>query len=186
MPLPPKTGIFTDEKNDDGEDLRSRSDARRERKESEEALMQLAKALVELPERTLAKLSLPEGVLDVVVKARQVPGGGPKNRALRLVRIVLRDGDSQSIARALRDVHEPPRKGAAPQPASGARGGEVSRWREKLVAGGEAALTEYVAAFPDADRRQLRQLVRNVGRARGAARESALRSLDRALRESMP
>jgi ribosome-associated protein len=184
MPLPPKTGIFTDEKNDDGEDLRSRSDARRERKESEEALMQLAKALVELPERTLAKLSLPEGVLDVVVKARQVPGGGPKNRALRLVRIVLRDGDSQSIARALRDVHEPPRKGAAPAAATGASS-ELSQWREKLVAGGEEALTEYVAAFPDADRRQLRQLVRNVGRAQGAARESALKSLDKALRESM-
>src|SRR5437868_2341862 len=81
------------------EDLRSRSDARRERKESEEALMLLAKALVDLPERTLSKLALPEDVLDVVVKARLVPGGGPKNRALRLVRIVLRDGDHQSIAR---------------------------------------------------------------------------------------
>jgi len=184
MPLPPKTGIFTDEKNDDEEDLRSRSDARRERKESEEALMQLAKALVELPERTLSKLSLPEDVLDVVMKARLVPGGGPKNRALRLVRIVLRDGDSQSISRALRDVHEPPRKGVAPQPASDASN-EVTQWREKLVTGGEDALTEYVAAFPDADRRQLRQLVRNVGKVQGAARESALKSLDKALRKSM-
>jgi ribosome-associated protein len=184
MPLPPKTGLFVDEKNEDEEDLRSRSDARRERKESEEALMQLAKALVELPERTLSKLSLPEDVLDVIVKARKVPGGGPKNRALRLVRIVLRDGDSQAIARALRDVHEPPRKGSAAQ--TGAVGAsEASRWREKLVAGGEDALAEYVTAFPDADRRHLRQLVRNVGKAQGAARETALRSLDRALRESM-
>jgi ribosome-associated protein len=184
MPLPPKTGLFPDEKNEDEEDLRSRSDARRERKESEEMLMQLAKALVELPERTLSKLSLPEDVLDVIVKARKVPGGGPKNRALRLVRIVLRDGDSQAIARALRDVHEPPRKRSAPQ-AGAVGASEAPRWREKLVAGGEDALAEYVAAFPDADRRQLRQLVRNVGKAQGAAREIALRSLDRALRESM-
>lgn len=184
MPLPPKTGLFTDEKNEDEDDLRSRSDVRRERKESEEALMQLAKALVELPERTLSKLALPEDVLDVVMKARLVPGGGPKNRALRLVRIVLRDGDSQSIARALRDVHEPPRKGVAPRPASDASS-EVTRWREKLVVGGEDALTEYVAAYPDADRRQLRQLVRNVGKVQGAARESALKSLDKALRQSM-
>jgi ribosome-associated protein len=185
MPLPPKPGQTVDGTNDDEEeDLRSRSDARRERKESEEALMQLAKALVDLPERTLSKLSLPEDLLDVVLKARVVPGGGPKNRALRLVRIVLRDGDSASIARALRDVHEPPRKGAAPRSEEAAPS-ELVRWRERLVTAGEDALTEYVAAFPDADRRQLRQLVRNVVKAQGAARESALRSLDKALRESM-
>lgn len=145
--------------------------------------MQLAKALVDLPERTLAKLALPENVLDVVVKARLVPGGGPKNRALRLVRIVLRDGDADAIARALRDVHEPPRKGAAPPVENGPRS-ELEEWREKLVTGGEAALAEYLAAFPDADRRQLRQLVRNVVKARDAARASALTALEKALRNS--
>jgi ribosome-associated protein len=184
MPLPPKTGLSVHDPSDGEEDLRSRSDARRERKESEEALMQLAKALVDLPERTLSKLSLPEDLLDVVVKARLVPGGGPKNRALRLVRIVLRDGDSASISRALRDVHEPPRKGAATPPQK-ADESELARWREKLVTGGEGALTEYVTAFPEADRRKLRQLIRNVAKTQGAPRESALKALEKALVESM-
>ncbi|HVW30167.1 MAG TPA: ribosome biogenesis factor YjgA [Polyangiaceae bacterium] len=183
MAIPPKSGLFVNDNNEHEEDLRSRSDARRERKASEEALMQLAKALVDLPERTLAKLALPESLLDVVVKARLVPGGGPKNRALRLVRIVLRDGDADAIARALRDVHDPPRKGAAPRVESGARS-ELEEPREKLVAGGEDALTEYLAAFPDGDRRQLRQLVRNVVKAQDAARASALAALEKALRKS--
>ena len=183
-PLPPKPGSSASGA-DDEEDLRSRTDARRERKQSEQALMQLAKALVELPERTLRRLALAEDVQEVVAKARLVPDGGPKNRALRLVRIVLRDGDAEAIARALREVHDPPRKGVAPK-AEGAATSELARWREKLLAGGEDALGEYVATFPDADRRKLRQLVRNAVKAEGAPREGAVKALESALRKSLP
>jgi ribosome-associated protein len=174
QPPKPATPDPTDE--DGEEDLRSRTDARRERKESEEALMRLAKALVDLPQRSLDRLALPESVLDVVVRARLVRDPAPKNRALRLVRIALRDGDSEGITQALEEVHEPPRKSSAPT--------DLERWRERLLGGGEAALTEYLAAFPDADRRQIRQLVRNVTKAPEATRPAALSSLTKALRRS--
>ena len=173
---PPKPGAESSPEDEGEENLRSRSDARRERKASEEALMRLAKALVELPQRSLDRLALPEGVLDVVVRARLVRDPGPRNRALRLVRIALRDGDAARIAQALDEVHEP-------QPKSGASS-DLDQWRKKLLEGGEAALTEYLAAFPDADRRQLRQLVRNVSKASDASRAHAMASLTKVLRRS--
>ena len=172
----PKTFAASSPDDEGEENLRSRSDARRERKASEEALMRLAKALVELPQRTLDRLALPEGILDVVVRARLVRDPAPRNRALRLVRIALRDGDAAQIARALEEVHEP-------QPRSRASS-DLEQWRKKLLEGGEAALTEYLAAFPDADRRQLRQLVRNVSKASDASRAHALTSLIKVLRRS--
>ena len=173
---PTKFGATGSPEDDGEENLRSRTDARRERKESEEALMRLAKALVDLPQRSLDKLALPEGVLDVVMRARLVRDPAPKNRALRLVRIALRDGDATHIAQALDEVHEPQRKSNPPS--------DLEQWRKRLLEGGEAALTEYLAAFPDADRRQVRQLVRNVSKATEASRAHALSSLTKALRRS--
>lgn len=38
----------------------------------------------------------------------------------------------------------------------------VERWRERLLADGDAALAELLEAYPAADRQQLRQLVRNA------------------------
>ena len=173
---PPKPAA-PDQADEDGEeDLRSRTDLRRERKESEEALMRLAKALVDLPQRSLDRLALPESVLDVVVRARLVRDPAPRNRALRLVRIALRDGDSAAIAQALEEVHEPPRKSSASS--------DLERWRDRLLTGGETALTEYLTTFPDADRRQIRQLVRNVTKATEASRAAAMNSLTKALRRS--
>jgi ribosome-associated protein len=184
MALPPRLELPGDPDAEDEEDLRSRTDARRDRKQSEESLMRLAWALVELPDRTLQRLKLPEGILDVIVRARLVPDGGPKNRALRLVRIVLRDGDAEGIAQALKDVHDPPRKGAPP-PVSKREPTAVEQSVGKLVDGGEDALTEYVTAHPDADRRQLRQLVRNVRKATDVTRPDAVATLTRALRRSL-
>ncbi|HEX4337112.1 MAG TPA: ribosome biogenesis factor YjgA [Polyangiaceae bacterium] len=185
MALPPRRELNGEPAPEEEEDLRSRSDARRERKQSEEALMNLAKALVELPARTLERLKLPEQVQDVVDRARLVPGGGPKNRALRLVRIALRDGDGVGIAQALEDVHAPPRKGAPmPAPAPARETPIVVEWRGKLVEGDDAVLGEYVATYPNADRRQLRQLVRNVKKATDATRADAVKALTKALRKT--
>jgi ribosome-associated protein len=169
---PTKSGAPDQPEEDGEENLRSRTDARRERKESEEALMRLAKALVDLPQRSLDKLALPESVLDVVVRARLVRDPAPKNRALRLVRIALRDGDSAAIAQALDEVRKP----SAPS--------DLEQWRQRLLEGGEAALAEYLSAFPDADRRQIRQLVRNVSKATEASRAGAVNTLTKALRRT--
>jgi ribosome-associated protein len=162
---------------DEALDLRSRTDARHEQKQTEEALMRLARRLVELPPRTLARLELPEDVLDVTERARLVRDPGPKNRALRLVRMALRDADVGAIERQLEEVHEAPR-GPAPED-------DVGRWRTRLLSGAEEALNELVARHPGTDRQKLRNLVRNALRARDGGRARTLAALDAAVRDSI-
>jgi ribosome-associated protein len=139
--------------------------------------MQLGMSLVELSDRLLARLDLPEEVLDKVVSARAIRELAPRSRALRLVRIALRAVDAGSIQNKLRDLHEAPRpsqKSATPSP--------LEAWRERLLAGGEDVLTELLLAFPDADRRQIRQLARNARTATDAGRAASVKALTKALR----
>lgn len=111
------------------EDLRSRGDARREQKRAEERLMRLATRLAELPERQLGKLSLPDPVLDAVLDARAVRDPAPRHRALRVVRIALRDSDPGELERRLRDVNE---RRCAPAPRQRRRRGRSGSWTEGI------------------------------------------------------
>ena len=109
----PRRLIPTDPTADVEEDLTSRTDRRKERLAGEQALMSLAEALVELSEQALARLELPEGVLDPVADARLVRSGAARNRALRLVRSALRDLDEAELRRI---------RNAAPESRRGRRG----------------------------------------------------------------
>jgi len=93
----------------DDRDLRSRTDARLERKHTEAALADLAWAMVAVNDRQLAKLDLPEALLDAVLEARAVRSPRARDRALRVVRRELRAGDSAAIQARLAAV-DPGRK----------------------------------------------------------------------------
>jgi ribosome-associated protein len=159
----------------DERDLRSRTDAARERKQTEEGLMALAETLVGLNERQLGKLELAEGLLQRVEEARRVKDPAPRYRALRLVRAALRSDEAAEIQEKLDDLRDPSRR-RTPNDA-------LEQWRDRLIAGGEEDLTAFVEAFPDADRQQLRQLVRNARKAKESGRAEGLRPLTKALRQ---
>jgi ribosome-associated protein len=106
----PRRLIPTDPTADVEEDLTSRTDRRKERLAEEEALMSLAETLAGLSEQALARLDLPESVLDPVADARLVRSGAARNRALRLVRAALRDLEHAQLRR-IRDAVPEPRRG---------------------------------------------------------------------------
>ena len=154
---------------DDPRDLRSRTDERRERKTSEERLMTLAESLVDLTDRSLQKLTLPEEVYDAVQNARAISSATARNRALRTLRAALRVVDSEQIQKQLAS--------SAPARAPSA----AARWCERLITGGDAALAEFLEVYPDADRQQIRNLSRNAARASEADKAESLRALTRAI-----
>jgi ribosomal 50S subunit-associated protein YjgA (DUF615 family) len=85
--------------------LRSRSDARRERIHAEESLMMVGEALVSASASLLSKLDLPGGLREAIVSAQRVREGAARNRALRLVRGALRDVDVEALRESLQTTH---------------------------------------------------------------------------------
>jgi ribosome-associated protein len=175
MPKPPQPPLEPD----DEEDLRSRTDARTERKQSEEELMELAKRLVELNDRSLDKLELRDEVLSIVRKARTVPVSSARNRAMRLVRIALRGPDAMLIQKRLNALGDPRRPAPASPPSA------VDDWRDRLVQGTDAELDAFAAEYPSVDRQRLRQLIRNVRKATDKDRAERVRALTKALADDL-
>ena len=97
---------------DADEDLTSRTDRRKVRLAEEQALLDLAEALVGLSEQVLARFDLPEDVIAPIADARLVRSAAARNRALRLVRAALRDLDEAALRRI---------RSAAPEPRRGRR-----------------------------------------------------------------
>jgi ribosome-associated protein len=152
----------------DDRDLTSRSDLRKQRKQSEQAHADLALALCDCTKRQFSRLVLPDSLLEVVLQARRIASPGAKDRALRLVRRELRSGDSEAVRRQLDAVLHPVSRVSQQQ---------IESWVERLLADGDPAIEEFIEAHPNADRQQMRGLLRNVAKASDAARANALLTL---------
>jgi ribosome-associated protein len=141
------------------------------------ALQDLAAELAELPKAQLAALSLPDDIFAALSQAAAMPPRGARKRQLKYVGGLFRAIDVQPILEKLAGIKN--------QSADAARGlHKVERWRERLIAGDDAALTELLSAYPAADRQHLRQLVRGAKKESGqSAPPKSARLLFRYLRE---
>lgn len=156
----------------DDRELTSRSDLRKERKETENAFAELALALCDCSDRQFKKLELSEALTQVVLGARNIESPPARDRALRLVRRELRNGDADSARRQLEALNKP--KGKT-EPKI------LDVWLERIVSQGESALNEFIEEHPGADRQQLRGLLRNAQKPNVANPKRALKALSNQL-----
>ncbi|MCG8466240.1 MAG: DUF615 domain-containing protein [Xanthomonadales bacterium] len=124
-----------------------------QRKKAAQALTDLGRQLVELKPQQLARLSLPDDVAEAVAEARAIRSHGARKRQLQFLGKLLRQIDVDLIQSQLARLLAPGRHEVAL-----AKQGE--QWRERLLTEGPAALTAFLEQFPQADRQQLRQLIR--------------------------
>jgi ribosome-associated protein len=118
-------------------------------------LQELGVELVKLPPDQLATLELPEKLVDAIELARRITSHGAQKRQRQYIGGLLRDLDVQPIRALLEKLRGADR-------ASKARFQENERWRERLIAEGDAALAEFLERRPGADRQHLRRLVREA------------------------
>lgn len=150
----------------DSDELPSKSQLKREMLE----LQELGVELVKLPPAQLAQLTLPEKLVDAIELARRITSHGAQKRQRQYIGGLLRDVDVHPIRDLLAKLRNADR-------ASKARFQENERWRDRLIAEGDAALAELLERRPQADRQHLRRLVRDAiqeaaqGRAPRHARE---------------
>ncbi|MGH8306694.1 MAG: ribosome biogenesis factor YjgA [Gammaproteobacteria bacterium] len=127
----------------------SRSQLKRE----VEALQKLGEELVKLPESQLVALSLPDTLRDAVDMARRINSHGALKRQRQYIGRLMREIDPAPIRTKLKELRSADK-------AAKSRFKHTERWCDRLIAEGDAALAEFLNQYPQADRQQLRQLMR--------------------------
>lgn len=140
-------------------------------------LTDLGAALVALSSQQLAEIPLSDAVLAAVRETRGITAHGARKRQLKYLGKLLRQEEDAPIREALERVQ-------GRHALSVAHHHQCERWRDRLLAEGDAALGALLDEYPHADRQRLRQLMRaaQAEQAQGKPPKSA-RELFRALRE---
>jgi ribosome-associated protein len=143
-------------------------------------VLALGQKLSTLTDAQLAKLPIPESLLPHIVETRRITSHVAHKRQLAFLAKQMRREDEDTLD-ALRDALDEHGESARRETALLHR---IETLRERLLADGDAALTQLLDEHPQADRQRLRQLVRNALDERHRNRPPhAFRELFRELRE---
>ena len=154
----------------------SRSEQRREALD----IRSLGEKLVALAPAHLAKLPIPEDLLEHIHDTQRITSHIAHKRQLQFLAKQMRRESDETLD-AIRDAMEVGGDAAKRETALLQK---VESWRARLLDDGDVALAELLSEFPAADRQHLRQLVRNAGEERKKNKPPhAYRELFRELRE---
>lgn len=141
------------------------------------ALQTLGTELLELPESDWAALGLPEALITALRDARHTHAHGARRRQLQYIGKLMRAIDAAPIQEHLQRL----RLNSREQTRSHQ---QLERWRDRLIDEGDPAVEAFLQLHAQADRQQLRQLVRQARKQRDHDQPpAASRALFRYLRE---
>ena len=141
---------MTDE-NDEEIEYISKSQMKREML----ALQELGEKLVALNAEQLSQFDLPEELSSAITQAQTIKKHGARKRQLQFIGRLMRSVDAESIQAQFDTVTR-----QSAQSISQLH--KIENWRDKLLANGDEALTNFINEYPDADRQQLRTLIRSA------------------------
>ncbi|MBS0970457.1 DUF615 domain-containing protein [Chimaeribacter arupi] len=145
-------------------------------KRDAEALKDLGAELMELGKNALDKIPLDEDLRAAIELAQRIKKEG-RRRQLQLIGKMLRARDPEPIQTALDKL-----KNRHNQQVSLFH--KLETLRDRLVEEGDDAVPDVLALYPDADRQQLRALVRNAQKEKAANKPpKAFRQIFQYLRE---
>jgi len=119
------------------------------------ALQSLGERLTQLTLDQIQQLELPDALRTAIIEAKSIVKPGARQRHIKYVGKLMRNIEtehikaqyeqlSQNSAHAVSQLHK------------------IEKWRERLLLEGDQALAEFLNAFPDTDRQQLRLLIRTA------------------------
>lgn len=143
-------------------------------------VLALGERLAGLTPTQLAKLPVPESLLPHIADTRRMTAHGARKRQVAFLAKQMRREDDE-VLDAIRDALDAGGEAARRETALMHR---AEDWRERLLAGGDEALTQLLEEHPGADRQQLRQLLRQALEERARNKPPrAFRELFRAVKE---
>lgn len=126
------------------------------RKAAMDELQDLGVRLVELSKDKLAKLDLPETLLDAVKEAKRITANGASRRQRQYIGSLMRNVDVAPILEQFE-------KWDGKNNEENAFFHRLENWRSRLIAE-DNALAEFMTEYPNVDTQQLRTLIRNAKR----------------------
>ncbi len=121
-----------------------------------EALLNMGKQLAALDAIALGKMDIPHELFQALQDVQSMKFGAEK-RQYKLICKMLRQINTESLQQTLDEL--------------GSKKDDLNKnfhrteyWRERLIADGQTAMTEFMDAYPQADAGQIRQLVRNANK----------------------
>ena len=137
------------------EDTGELEKSRTQRKKEAIALQKIGEKLIQLSDEQLRRMDLPDEIIEAIVDIRPMTSHGARRRQMQYIGSLMRDVDAAPIEQALLEIEQ----------GEYQRAREFHRleaWRDRLVDGDDAAMTEILDVFPQANRQRLGQLVRSA------------------------
>lgn len=161
---------------DPAEDPDDSGPSKSARKRDALALQKLGEELIAAPDELLARLELPERLIEAIREARRITSRGATVRQRQFIGKLMRGIDAEPVREALASRDAVGR-------ADAARFRRIEEWRDRLLAEGEMALDALVSEYPHAPRAPLASLVARARDERARGRPpAAARELFRTLR----
>lgn len=156
-----------------------RGPSKSSRKRESSALQDLGEELMALPREQLERLSLPEALLEAVRLGQSITAHGGLQRQRKFIGKLLRQLDVEPIRAGLRALQGDSADLVRLQH-------QCERWRDRMLAEGDAVVNEFVGAYPQAERQKLRQWLRDARREREAGQPpKSARLMFRYLRDTL-
>lgn len=138
---------------------------------------ELIEQMTALSDAELRRIGMEDFVIEQVAEVRAIAPSGARNRQLKYAVKHLSDDDLIQAKTYLNDRQ-------SQQLAVNQAFHLLENWRTKLIDKGDAALGEALAVWPQIDRQQIRQLIRDARRERDTSKPAgAAKKLFRYLRE---
>jgi len=121
-----------------------------------EALLNMGKQLAALDAIALGKMDIPHELFQALQDVQSMKFGAEK-RQYKLICKMLRQINTESLQQTLDEL-------GSKKDDLNKNFHRTEHWRERLIADGQTAMTEFMDAYPQADAGQIRQLVRNANK----------------------
>ncbi len=123
-----------------------------------DSLMALGKSIAGLSKGQYETINLPDSFRLAITEVRKLSKGGAIKRQFKYIGKLLRDMPEDEVEAIFHGLDKQLNKDRA----ATARLHSLEQWRDRLVAEGDAALSEFVIDHPMADRQHIRQLQRKA------------------------
>lgn len=117
------------------------------------ALQALGEKLVELNDEHLQEMNLPDNLFNAIQEVKRIHQRGARRRQLQYVGKLMRKVDAEEIQQRYDDITLQSNKAVNLLH-------KIEEWRNRLLEEGDHGLEAFLQNYPQADRQQIRQLVR--------------------------